>query len=534
MLSTLRSPIWLRFPGPKAAIADPSTPTLAPTFQLADPESFGDLPMSSPPSGTPSPAADDAERSQQPSIEQLFAVLQREIFEGRSRTPKPATLPAQGSGAEPTDNGAYQEIEKILSELSSTENATGVTGLAPREDMASHEEVFSMQHSEYVVEENWLETEVLSVDDSDDVRSIPALDILEVVGTIQHYEVEEPETDGRSTEVSVIRPYAFVADNAQAPEIAIQAFNNEDASVTGTRTQLASPPESISSPVLEYPDFSLDAPRSEGTLQSGPLSAAVIIPAPIVADPSVPDPVPGDSSPASLAPIDSSITPRLSILSPLKTSDPEPSQISTGISGLFTPAQRSGVVTPVLLEEETAEAPKTPDDANTGLSALSTPPADDSTPSNKCLAASKEDGGNAGDEDLVNSPGLLSANTRQLAAGAVDVDAREPNPDSVETDDDISSTPRGGSVEPATSPSLTGDTSGASLNYPNRPDILASGIDIAEGDEDADGEADPDYPQGVAAVADAVVETKAASTEVGNDSRNGEEMAPHPENLPAR
>lgn len=529
-------------PGSKVAIADPSTPTLAPTFQLTDPESFGDLPMSSPPSETPSPAAGDAEGSQQASMEQLLAVLEREIYEGRNHTTKPSSV-AQGSGAESTDNATYPELEKFLLELTSTENATGIANLAPREDIASHE-AFSVRHSEYVVEENWPETEVLSVDDSDDARSMPPLDISEVVGSIQQYEVEEPETDGRLTEVGVIRPYAFVSDEPQAPEIAIQVFN-EDASITATQIQLtASSPESVTTPILEYPELPVDAPRSVVTLESEPLSAAATIPAPIVADPSVPDPVPG-SSPASTAPDDSSFAPRLSIGPSLKASDPEPSQISTGISGLFTPAQRSGDGTPVLLEYETAEAPRAPDESNIVVLAISTPPADDRPPSVKSLTAVKEDGGSAGDEDLVN-PTLktsepLSANANMLAAAVEDVNVKEPNPHSVDTDDDISSTPRGGSVEPAASPLFTGDTPGASPPYADRPDAMASGgerlhqvTDIAEGDEDADGEADPDYPQEVAAEAEAAVGTKAASNEVGNDIHNCEEILPHPQNLPAR
>jgi hypothetical protein len=524
-------------PGAKVVIADLSTPTLAPTFQLTDPESFGDLPMSSPPSETPSPAADDAEGLQQPSMEQLFAVLEREIYEGRSRTTKPS-LVAQGSGAEPTDNGVYQELENFLSELSSSENATGIVGLAPRADVASHE-VFSVQHSEYVVEENWPESEVLSVDDSDDARSMPPLDMPEVVGTIGRYEVEEPETDGRSTEVGVIRPYAFVSDETQAPEIAIEVFD-EDASITATRTQLAaSSPESVTTPVLEYPEFPVDAPRSEVTLESEPLSAAVVIPAPIVADPSVPDPVPGDSLPASPAPVDSSFAPRLSIVPPLKASDLEPTQISTGISGLFTPAQRSGDGTPVLLEYETAEATRTPDnESNTVQLAMSTPPADDRPPSDKSLSAGKEDGGTTGDRDLVNPTLTTPANAHQLAAAVADANAQEPNPHSVDTDDDISSTPRGGSVEPAASPLITGDTSGASFKHFDRPDAMASYgeqfqvTDIAEGDEDADGEADPDYPQEFAT--EAAVGAEAASNEVGNVIHNGEETHPHPENSSAR
>ncbi|KAH9050943.1 hypothetical protein EDB83DRAFT_1353688 [Lactarius deliciosus] len=95
--------------GPKVAIADPSTPTLAQTFQLADAESFGDLPTSSPPSESPSPAADGHAEE----LQQLFAVLEK--FEGHSETPKSSTLLARESEADSTDNWAYQELEKILS-----------------------------------------------------------------------------------------------------------------------------------------------------------------------------------------------------------------------------------------------------------------------------------------------------------------------------------------------------------------------------------------------------------------------------------
>jgi hypothetical protein len=500
--------------------------------------------MSSPPSETPSPAADDhAEKSQQPSIEQLFAVLEREIYEGRSQTPKPSTLLARESGAEPTDNWAYQELEKFISEeLSATEDASGIEGLVPREDMASREEVFSMQHSEYVVEENGPETEVLSVDDSDDARSIP-LDMLEVVETIQLYEVEEPET-GCLTDVGVIQLFTFVTDDTQVSETAIQVSNDEDS--TALRIQPAvSSPESVSTPVLEHPVLSASAPRSEGTLQASLPSAAEIIPAPTVADPSVPDPVMGDSLPTSYVPTDPYIAPRLSLVPPVKAYELEPSQISTGISGLFTPAQRSGVGTPVLLEDETAEAVRTPDDeSNTGLLASSTPPADSRPSSDK---HGEEDGGNAEDEDLVwpdnsiEALGPLSPNAHQLGATVVDVDAQNPNPRSVEIDDDISSTPRDGSVEPVVSPPLlTGDTSGTSLKYSDRPDVLASGgelhpdpgTDTAEGDEDADGEADPDYPQEDAA--DVAVESEVASSKVGSDTRSCAEIVPNPENHPAR
>ncbi|KAH9006141.1 hypothetical protein EDB86DRAFT_687748 [Lactarius hatsudake] len=489
--------------GPKVAIADPSTPTLAQTFQLPDAESFGDLPMSSPPSESPSPAADG-------SMEQLFAVLKREIFEGRSETPKPSTLLAREPEAESTDNWAYQELEKILTEgLSATENATGIAGLAPMEDMAS-QDVFSAQRLEYVVEENGSETGVLSVDDSDDACSIP-LDILEVVETIQRYEVEEPETDDRLTEVL---------------EIAI-----EDTSITASQTQPAD------SPVLEYPALSVSAP-TEGTSQAGLSSAAEIVPAPIIADPSVPDPVPGDSSPTSPVPIYSPIAPRLSIVPSLTASDLEPSQINTEISGLFTPAQRSGVGTPVVLEDETADALRTPDnESNNGSLAGSTPPADNRPSSDERLTAGEEDEDHTTmDKDLVRPdnpikvPVPSSPNAHQLDSAVVDVDEKDP---AVETDDDISSTPRGGSVEPAVSPpSFTGDTSGASLKHSDPPDVLATGgdphpdTDIAEGDEDADGEADPDYPPEGAVAEGVTVGTHVASNEVSNDTRNRADIVP--------
>ncbi|KAH9174928.1 hypothetical protein EDB89DRAFT_423155 [Lactarius sanguifluus] len=468
--------------------------------------------MSSPPSESPSPAADGhAEELQQSSIEQLFAVLEK--FEGHSETPKPSTL----SEAESTDNWAYQELEKLLSEeLSATENAAGIVGLAPMEDMVS-QEGFSAQRSEYVVEENGPETGVLSVDDSDDACSIP-LDMPEVVETIQQYEVEEPETDDRLIEV---------------PEITIQDSNNEDTSITASQTQPAD------SPVLEYPALSVSAPRTEGTSQAGLSSAAEIIPAPIVADPSVPDPVPGDSSPTSPEPIYSPIAPRLSIVPSLTASDLEPSQISTGISGLFTPAQRSGVGTPVVLEDEAAEALRTPDnESNNGSLVASTPPADSRPSSDKRLTAGEEDEDHTMDKDLVrpNSPIKVpipsSPNAHQLDSAVVDVDEKVPKPDTVETDD-ISSTPRGGSVEPAVSPpSLTGDTSGATLKHSDASDVLTSGgdphpsTDIAEGDEDADGEADPDYPPEGALAEGVTVGTDVASNEVSNDTHNRADVVP--------
>jgi len=495
------------------------------TFQLTDAESFGDLPMSSPPSESPSPAADDHAERMQPSIDQLFAALEREIYGGRGQIPTPSTILARESGAESTDNSAYQELEKILlEELPVTENGTDITNLVPAENTASQGEVFYMQRSEYVVEENGIETEVLSVDGSDDTCSIPNLEMAEVMETIQPYEVEEPE-DTCSIEVSTIRLCTVVSDYTQVPETANQFSNDEYASITT---------ESVASPVLEYPVFSVSAPQTKASLQ------AATVPAPIVADPSVPDPVPGDPSPTPPETIHNPIAPRLSIVPPLKASDPEPSQISTGISGLFTPAQRSGVATPVL-EDETAEASRTPYGSNNGVMTVSTPPVDNRPPLNEFLIAGVEDGGVAVDQDLVwpdKVPEPLFPNVHQLGPAVLDrVDPQDPNPDAVETDDDISSTPRGGSVEPTVSHSLpTGDTSEALLKYSEHLGVLVAGgkrhpdTDIAEGDEDADGEADPDYPQ---MDADVTVDS-VASEKIGNDARNGEKIVGSLENPPAR
>lgn len=328
------------------------------------------------------------------------------------------------------------------------------------------------------------------------------------------------------------------------PEIAIQISDDDDASIMSPRTQ---PAASLSeSPVLEYPEFPVSA-RSEDTLQSSLPSAAAIIPAPIIADPSVPDPVPGDSSPTSPVSIDPSITPPLSIVPPLEASDLEPPQISTGISGLFTPAHRSGVATPVLLEDETTEARRTPDnDSNKGLLAVSTAPADTCPSSDKNLTVGEEDRGNGVDQDRtwpdnpIEALGPFPPNAHQLGVAVVDVNAKDPN-SSVEIDDDISSTPRGGSVEPAVSPPLlTVDTSGTSPKYSDRSEVFANGgehhpdpgADTADGDEDADGEADPDYPQ--ADAADVAVENEVPSSKVVNDTRNCAEIVTNPENPPAR
>ena len=54
----------------------------------------------------------------------------------------------------------------------------------------------------YIVEETDI---LLPADDFDDALSIPPPDLTEVVEMIQQYEVEEPKTDGRLTEVRAIQ-----------------------------------------------------------------------------------------------------------------------------------------------------------------------------------------------------------------------------------------------------------------------------------------------------------------------------------------
>jgi hypothetical protein len=172
---------------------------------LTDGDSFGDLPVSSPPSGSPSPVPGerriDKYELQQHSIEQLFADLEKEALEEPIQaTAKLPTSHAGLSVAQPANAWASQELENILSsEISVDKNAVGSSGSIQREDVISQATTCSAQRLEYIVEEGKFEADaLLQVDDFNDVLSVPPPNLTEV---IRQYEVEEPKTDGRLTEV---------------------------------------------------------------------------------------------------------------------------------------------------------------------------------------------------------------------------------------------------------------------------------------------------------------------------------------------
>ena len=188
---------------------------LASTFQLADTDSFGDLPVSSPPSETPSPAPGrptGAFELQQHSIEQLFEDLEGKSSERRSqaRAESPGSLASQ-SEAEIANDWASRELENILSGEISVPDVVEASGSTSTERSISQETVFSTHYPGYIVEEVKFETQILLPDDDfGDTRSIPPPDLAEVVETIQLYDVEEPKTDGRLTEVGTIH-YVHIA-----------------------------------------------------------------------------------------------------------------------------------------------------------------------------------------------------------------------------------------------------------------------------------------------------------------------------------
>ena len=184
-------------------LAGPHSPILASIFQLADTDSFGDLPVSSPPSETPSPApiqSAEAFELPQQSIEQLIAELERETPEKRSHVSGPPDLLARQPEAEAANSWASRELENIL-----LASVAGDSGPAPTEHNTSQETVFSTHFPEYIVEEIKFEPQVpIPGDDLGDIRPIPPPNLAEVTEMVQLYEVEEPRTDGRLTEVGVI------------------------------------------------------------------------------------------------------------------------------------------------------------------------------------------------------------------------------------------------------------------------------------------------------------------------------------------
>jgi hypothetical protein len=169
--------------------------------------------VSSPPSETPSPAPDQLTvgfELQRHSIEQLLADLERESSEKLSQAPESPGLLVRPSEAETAD-WAARELESILSGDISDPGVMETSSFISTERGISQEAVFSTHYPGYIVEEVKFETQVLLPDDDfGDTRSVPPPDLTEVVETIQMYDVEEPRTDGRLTEVGAIH-YVHVA-----------------------------------------------------------------------------------------------------------------------------------------------------------------------------------------------------------------------------------------------------------------------------------------------------------------------------------
>jgi hypothetical protein len=188
---------------PKATLMGPRAPTIASTFQLADTDSFGDLPVSSPPSETtsPTPGRPTGESEfRRHSIEQLLADFERESSERHSQAPVPQ------SEAETANAWPSQDIESILSgEISVHDDVLEVSGSTSSERGISQEADFVIRYPRYIVEEVKFEAPFLLPDDDiGDTRSVPSPDLVEVAEKIQWYDVEEPKTDGRLTEVGTI------------------------------------------------------------------------------------------------------------------------------------------------------------------------------------------------------------------------------------------------------------------------------------------------------------------------------------------
>jgi hypothetical protein len=533
-LARLSTLILSRYLGPEVTLVDPPMPQLASTLQLTDADSFGDLPVSSPPSESPSPVPaeqrTEAYELQQHSIEQLFADLESEALEEFIlATQQPPASRGGQSAAGSANAWTSQELENILSgEITIDNNATGVSGSTPREDIKSQVVPFSTQRLGYTVEENTCEKDVLlPADDFDDALSIPPPDLAELVEVIQHYEVEEPKTDGRLTEVRAIQcVHVFRADDMQELELSINLSSHTGGSTPGPQlipSCQCTAPGILNQPVCSLPPTKeLPHPSGEsagGASQADLSTTLLTIPAPIVADPSVPDPVPGDSCPDSPAIIDSPNASEISIipLSFQKVYDFDARQLSSGTSGLFTPAQWSDGGTPVLLEDETAEAPTSlHSDADKSPATPSTPPhAHAEHSSTERLTVVQEDGGSEDHADVTWVSNLVEpsesavANERSLGVEAVGVDAENPAVDVVQLDNDKSTpTPLDRHAKLILSLPHKVDTTLAKgispgnppKESPERPNVLAASGEclpgsrkVIEGDVDADGEADPDY-----------------------------------------
>jgi hypothetical protein len=147
--------------------------------------------------------------------------------------------------------------------------------------------------------------------------------------------------------------------------------------------------------------------------------------------------------------------------------------------------------TPVQLEDEAIEDLTIPHNVVAkGLASPSIPlRATGDSPPIKRLITGDKDGCNAKDSaamgagDIIELSQLVSPNEHHLGIGAVDVDAQNPNPGANTADE----------------ASLPGRGSNPLNGFPENPDVLDPSSEqlgtsgVVMGDEDADGEADPDY-----------------------------------------
>jgi hypothetical protein len=113
---------------------------------------------------------------------------------------------ARPSEAETANVWPSQDIENILSgEISVPEDVVEISGSTSSERGISQEADFAIRYPGYIVEEVKFEAPfVLPDNDFGDTRSIPSPALAEMAETIRWYDVEEPKTDGRLTEVGTI------------------------------------------------------------------------------------------------------------------------------------------------------------------------------------------------------------------------------------------------------------------------------------------------------------------------------------------
>ena len=287
--------------------------------------------------------------------------------------------------------------------------------------------------------------------------------------------------------------------------------------------------------------------------QADPFTADPNIPAPVFADPSVPDPVPGESLPPSPVITDSHNTSGLSLVPPVvrRATDHDPPPMSSGISGLFTPAQRSEGGTPIQLEDESADALTIPQNGtDQGLEGASNP-----SPIERFVTRD-EYGGEVDHKDAMGINELIElrlapSDEDQLRAGPVDVGVHNPGVNAAEsadaaspqTDHRLATPTRSQSHKGFSSDALSLKESAVHVGVLERDGERILGIPtIAEGDEDADGEADPDYPSTLGtntlhprrAHQPIGEDREVVSSKRSNDILGPKEIAPESENLPMK